>query len=106
MRPDQRSRGRLTSRARKGWPDGIRRAFRAAGAALDHPRWVVLDLIKSAAWTINKSEALNPQTEFWWIDDDPTVSDRGWLREHGCEDRMIEISTDTDPGAMMQLVRL
>ena len=27
----------LTSRARTGWPDGIRRGFHAAGAAPDYP---------------------------------------------------------------------
>ena len=95
----------LTSRARLGWQDGIRRAFRAAGAALDDPRWAVLDLIKSAAWTINKSEALDPQTEFWWIDDDPSAHDRDWLCVHGCEDRLIEINTDTYPDALAQLIR-
>ena len=38
-----------------------------------------------------------PDFDFWWIVDAPTAFD---------EDRLIEISTDTDPGAMMQLVRL
>ena len=38
-----------------------------------------------------------PDFDFWWIVDTPTAFD---------EDRLIEISTDTDPGAMMQLVRL
>ena len=35
-----------------------------------------------------------PDFDFWWIVDAPTAFD---------EDRLIEISTDTDPGAMMQL---
>src|SRR5882757_8710363 len=51
---------------------GVRRAFRAAGAVLDDPRWAVLDLIEPAAWTTNKSEALDPKSDFWWIDDAPT----------------------------------
>lgn len=96
----------LSSRARTGWPDGIRRAFRAAGAPLDDPRWAVLDQIEPAAWSINKSEALDPNSEFWWIDDDPSPYDRGWLRVHGYEERLIEISTDADPGALWRLVRL
>jgi hypothetical protein len=81
----------------------VRRAFRAAGAAFDDPRWTVLDLIEPAAWTTNKSEALDPKSDFWWIDDDPTVHDREWLRVHDRQNRLIEISTDTDPGALMRL---
>jgi hypothetical protein len=96
----------LSSRSRRGWPDGIRRAFRAAGAALDDPRWAILDLIESTVWTINKTEAVDPRSDFWWLDDDPTAHDRDWLRAHDREDRLIEISTDTDPGALMQLIRL
>ena len=95
----------LTSRARTGWPDGIRRAFRAAGAVLAEPRWAILELIESAPWTAHKCEAIDPNSDFWWIDDDPTAHDRGWLRAHGCEDRLIEISTDTYPEALTQLIR-
>jgi hypothetical protein len=95
----------LTSRARTGWPDGIRRAFRAAGAVLDEPRWAILELIEPAPWTAHKCEAIDPKSDFWWIDDDPTAHDRGWLRAHGCEDRLIEISTDTHPDALTQLIR-
>jgi len=95
----------LTSRARSGWPDGVRRAFRAAGAALDDPRWAVLDLIDPAEWSANKSEALDPKCEFWWIDDAPSRHDREWLRDHGCEDRLIEISTDTNHDALIQLMQ-
>ena len=95
----------VTSRARTGWPDGIRRAFRSAGAALDDPRWAVLDQIEPAAWTINKSEALNPESEFWWIDDAPSSDDVNWLRVHGCEDRLVKISTDVDPEALNYLTR-
>ena len=65
----------------------------------------VRDLNEAAAWTINKFEAIDPNSDFWWIDDDPTAHDRGWLRAHGCEDRLIEISTDTYPDALTQLIR-
>src|SRR5438105_232336 len=46
----------LTSRARTGWPDAIRCAFRAAGAVLDDPRWAVLGQIEPAAWTMDRSK--------------------------------------------------
>jgi hypothetical protein len=62
-------------------------------------------LIEPAAWSVNKSEALNPESEFWWIDDAPSEQDRAWLRVHGCESRLIEISTDTYSDALTQLSR-
>jgi hypothetical protein len=77
----------LSVRCRAGWPDGSRRAFRLAGADLDNPRWAVLDLIELAAWTVSKTEAIDPKSSFWWIDDDPTEHDRVWLCEHRCEYR-------------------
>src|SRR5437764_2811847 len=49
--------------------------FAAAGAALDYLEWPVLGLIEPAVWETNKSEALDPNSEFWWIDDDPYT---GW----------------------------
>src|SRR5438477_12544057 len=53
--------------------DGIRRAFRAAGAVLDEPRWAILDFIESAPWTTHKCEAIDPKSYFWWIDENPTT---------------------------------
>jgi hypothetical protein len=91
----------LSTRCRSGWADGARRAFRLAGAPLDEPRWAVLDLIEPAPWSINKTDAIDPALDFWWIDDDPAERDRGWLRSHNREDRLIEISSDRDPDALM-----
>jgi hypothetical protein len=44
----------LSIRCRSGFLDGSRRAFRLAGAPLDDPKWVVLNLIEPAAWSLNK----------------------------------------------------
>jgi hypothetical protein len=95
----------LTSRARIGWANGVRRAFRTAGAVLDDPRWAILELIESAPWTAHKCEAIDPKSDFWCSDDDPTAHDRGWLRAHRCEDRLIEVRTDTHLDALTQLIR-
>ena len=82
--------------------DGSRRAFRQAGAPLNDPRWaVVLDLIEPAMWTTNKTEAINPATEFWWVDDNPTEYDLDWLHAHDRHDRLIEASSDRDPDALL-----
>jgi hypothetical protein len=89
----------LSSRCRSGWPDGTRRAFRHAGAPLDDPRWQVR-LIEPALWSVNKTEAIDPASDFWWLDDDPTDDARYWLRAHRREDRLIHLSADQDPAAL------
>jgi hypothetical protein len=90
----------LSSRCRQGWPDGVRRAFRHAGTPLDDPRWRVLDQIEKAAWRASKTEAIDPASDFWWLDDDPTEIDRRWLRTYHREDRLIQVSSDRDPAAL------
>jgi hypothetical protein len=90
----------LSMRCRPGFLDGSRRAFRAAGAPLDAPRWAVLNVIERAAWRVNKTEAIDPKSDFWWLDDDPTEHDRDWLRAHNREDRLIETSSDRDADAL------
>jgi hypothetical protein len=89
----------LSSRCRVGWPDGTRRAFRAAGAPLDNASWTVLDLIEPAAWSVSKTETIDPRSDFWWLGDRPSDDDRAWLRLHGCEERLVEVSSD--PGALL-----
>ena len=27
---------------------------------------------QKAAWRVNKTEAIDPASDFWWVDDDPT----------------------------------
>jgi hypothetical protein len=60
----------------------------------------VLNLIESALWTVNKTEAIYPASDFWWIDDDPTEIDRSWLLTHHRGDRLIQVSSDLDPAAL------
>jgi hypothetical protein len=92
----------LSSRCRQGFLDGSRRAFRAAGTPLDDPRWaVVLNQIEPALWSARKIEAIDPASDFWWVDDDPTEEDRDWLLSHNRQDRLIEISSDRDPDALL-----
>ncbi len=90
----------ISTRCRTEWPDGSRRAFRLADADLHKPGWAVLDLIRPAAWTVNKPEAIDPESNFWWVDDDPIEADSEWLRVHGREDRLTMISVDHDPNAL------
>jgi hypothetical protein len=89
----------LSSRCRQGFLDGSHRAFRQAGAPVADPRWQVLHLVKPATWSVNKTEAIDPVSDFWWLDDDPSERDRQWLAR---QDRLIEISCDRDPEALLQ----
>jgi hypothetical protein len=91
----------LSSGCRVGWPDGTRSAFRHAGARLDDDsRWHVLRLIEKAAWRVNKTEAIDPASDFWWVDDDPTEIDRSWLLTHHRGDRLVHVSSDLHPAAL------
>jgi hypothetical protein len=92
----------LSSRCRQGFLDGSHRAFRQAGASTADPRWQVLHLIEPAAWSANKTEAIDPASDFWWIDDDPSEQARQWLVSHNRQDRLIEVSCDRDPHALLQ----
>ena len=91
----------FSMRCRPGFLDGSRRAFRAAGAPLDDPRWAVLNRIEPAAWSIHKTEAIDPASEFWWVDDNVTEDDLDWLRAHHREDRLTQVSSDRDPDALL-----
>jgi hypothetical protein len=91
----------LSSRCRQGFLDGSHRAFRQAGAPVADPRWAVLGQIERAAWTINKTEAIDPASDFWWLDDDPSEQEREWLVRHRRLDRLIEVSCDREPDALL-----
>jgi hypothetical protein len=69
---------------------------------LSDPRWQVLHLIEPALWSAEKTEAIDPLSDFWWLDDDPSAHDRDWLRTNGRHDRLIEISVDHDPDALLE----
>jgi hypothetical protein len=90
----------LSARCRKGFLDGSHRAFRQAGAPVSDPRWKVLHLVDPAVWSIDKTEAIDPAADFWWIDDNPSDHDRQWLLAHHRQDRLIEISVDRDADAL------
>ncbi len=91
----------LSMRCRPGFLDGSRRAFVQAGARISDPRWAVVNLIEPAAWRVEKTEAIDPASDFWWIDDNPSEHDRDWLHAHNRQDRLIEVSSDRDPDALV-----
>jgi hypothetical protein len=92
----------LSVRCRRGFLDGSHRAFRQAGGSLSDPRWQVLHLIEPAVWSVEKTEAIDPVSDFWWLDDDPSDQDRHWLRANCRQNRLIVISVDRDPDALLE----
>jgi hypothetical protein len=87
--------------AAKGFLDGSHRAFRQAGAPLSDPRWAVLHQIETAVWSVNKIEGIDLTSDFWWLDDDPSEHHREWLARHGRQDRLIVVSADRNPDALL-----
>jgi hypothetical protein len=61
----------------------------------------VLHLIEPAVWSAEKTEVIDPLSDFWWLDDDPCEHDHDWLRAYGRQERLIEISVDHDPDALL-----
>jgi hypothetical protein len=55
---------------------------------------------RAAAWSVNKIEAIDPVSDFWWLDEDASEQDRQWLRAHHRQDRLIVVSADRDPDAL------
>jgi hypothetical protein len=91
----------LSMRCRMGLLAGSHRACVQAGARLSDPGWAVLKLIEPAAWSVNKTEAISPVSDFWWVEDAPSEHDRDWLRMHDRQDRLIEVSSDREPDALL-----
>ena len=54
-------------------------------------------------WSAEKTEAIDPVSDFWWLDDDPSEHDHDWLRANGRQDRLIEMSVDRDPDALLEV---
>jgi hypothetical protein len=75
----------LSSRCRQGFLDGPCRAFRQAGASIADPRWQILNRIEPAAWSVDKIEAIDPASDFRWIDDNPSTAELAWFAPIICK---------------------
>jgi hypothetical protein len=71
------------------------RSHRAPNIVRLHPSTIL------TVWSAKKTEAIDPTSDFWWVDDDPTEDDRAWLHSHNRQDRLIEVSSDRDAGALL-----
>lgn len=60
--------------------------------------------IKPTKWDTLKTEAIDFESEFFWIDDAPLYNEKEVLMEHGVFDRWIEINTRKNPDDLIQAI--
>jgi hypothetical protein len=60
-------------------------------------------ILAQTSWakSASKVEAIDPTSNFWWLDDAATEAECHRLRIHRREDRLVEVWADTDPGALL-----
>lgn len=89
----------LTARSRSGDMSHIERGIRHALPATTLPaEWrAVLDKTTAAAWDRLKTDGIDLDGEFCWIDDAPQTGALLALESRGVEDRWIECNTDIRP---------
>jgi hypothetical protein len=81
----------LSTRCQNGEAEEVRRAFRLAGLSANSLTWTAINRIPSATWGTSKAQAIDLQSDFYWIDDNPDQPSVDLLRQHGREDRLIRI---------------
>jgi hypothetical protein len=98
----------LTARDRHGSHEGIILAFQdALGTSNLSPD--LLDLIlavKPQAWSGIKTSGIDLQSNFLWIDDNPSTSDLLALERAGCLDRWFEVNVDVNPDDLLRAMVL
>jgi hypothetical protein len=53
--------------------------------------------INPVAWRTLKTEAIDINSDFYWIDDQPLWSEIQWLKKHDVFDRWIQVDTRKNP---------
>ncbi len=67
----------------------------------------LLDLIlavKPQAWTGIKTSGIDLQSNFFWIDDNPSTGDLLVLERAGCLERWVEVNVDENPHDLLRLM--
>ncbi len=89
----------LTARSRSGEMSHIERGIRHAIPSTNLPvEWrAVLDKTTAAAWGRYKTDGIDLDGEFVWLDDAPQTEALLILERHGLADRWDEVNTDIRP---------
>ncbi len=62
--------------------------------------------IKPTKWDSLKTEAIDLESNFFWIDDAPLYCEKEVLKKYGIFDRWIEINTRKDPDNLMHAIEI
>ena len=93
----------LSSRCQSGDAQQVCHAFRYALPARELPAdWRLIETIAAACWGERKIDAIDPSSDFFWLDDAHGDEALAILTAHGKADRAIEVSVDRDPEALLR----
>jgi hypothetical protein len=83
----------LTSRDVRGDRSEIERAFRVALQSLPLPPFLIhaLTQIEPTRWSGNKARGIDLDSDFYWIDDDPSKRAVAELAKRGFADRLVTV---------------
>ncbi len=97
----------LTARDRRGSHEGIILAFQQALGTSNLPP-DLLDLVLSITpqpWTGSKTSGIDlHQSDFIWVDDNPSTQDLLMLERAGCSGRWIEVNSDVNPHDLLRVM--
>ncbi len=57
--------------------------------------------IKARTWTTLKTEVLDPDDKFWWLDDSPLAYEIQWLKDQGLFERWIGVDVNKRPDDLL-----
>ena len=95
----------LTFHARAGYLNGISRVFREALKVHSlHDEWKrVMDLITPASWCSKKTDGINFDEDFLWIDDDVSSIDLEVISNRGATGRLVKAHLNHFPSELFRL---
>jgi hypothetical protein len=85
----------LSARCRDGNPEGALRAFRLAGG-VSRELQDLLKTVAAARWKTHKTDGINLEAEFCWLDDQADPYEKSILAKCGRADRLVEVSIEPD----------
>jgi hypothetical protein len=93
----------LTARDRSGDINNIEAAFKLALKVRTIPPELsaLIQAIQPQAWSGTKTTAIDLESDFIWLDDNPHPDDLLRLESAGRLDRWVEVNTDVNPDALL-----
>ena len=98
----------LSYYARGKKPNNISRVFRDALDVQVLPNeWTeVFGMIKNAKWTTNKTQGIDLNIPFFWIDDNVSDADQDFLKNNGVFATVINVNLDRNPNDLHRVLQI